>query len=97
MHGISVLGEIQQHTPTWDLPKSQATTILFEDDTLAVMDAQENGGLVYGSLAIDLAYLKALQSGFALAKLQQAHHRRLIIPGPGKLCPAGDEYCSILA
>ena len=62
------------------MPKSQATTIIFEDNTLAVIDAHENGGLVYGSLGVDLAYLKALRSGFAMVKLQRAHHRRLIIP-----------------
>ncbi len=80
MHGVSALSEIQQHTSNWDLPKSQAATILFEDDSLAVIDAYQNGGLLYGNLALDLAYLKALQSGFAVVKLQQAYHQQLIIP-----------------
>ncbi len=80
MHGLPVLGDIQQSTPNWALPKSQAATILFEDDSVAVIDAKENGGLIYGSLALDLAYLKALQSGFAWVKLQQAHHCQLILP-----------------
>ncbi|MEM7032670.1 MAG: hypothetical protein AAF629_24160, partial [Chloroflexota bacterium] len=80
MHGLPVLGEVRQYAPNWVFPKSQAATILYEDDTLAVIDAQANGGLLYGSLAVDLAYLKAMQAGFAHIKLKQAKYRQLIIP-----------------
>ncbi|MBT5955223.1 MAG: DUF3726 domain-containing protein, partial [Candidatus Marinimicrobia bacterium] len=74
MHGLPILNEIHQSTSSGVLPTSKASTILFEDNTLAIIDAHENGGLIYGSLAVDLAYLKCLESGFALVKLQRARH-----------------------
>ena len=37
-------------------------------------------GLIYGNLALDLAYLKAVQHGRGQVKLQQARYQPLILP-----------------
>ncbi|MEM7131219.1 MAG: DUF3726 domain-containing protein [Chloroflexota bacterium] len=80
MHKFPILEQIERSLPQWDLSPSRPATPLFEDETVCVLDAHQNDGLIYGSLALDLAYLKALSVGFAVVTLIRAQHCQLIIP-----------------
>ena len=77
LHGWSVLAEILDTHP---MPQSQAAHFLYDDDSLSVIDAQYNGGLIYGSLALDLAVVKAEKQPTAVVQLINARHPKLIIP-----------------
>lgn len=77
LHGFPILDQIDQVDP---FTQSRPTQILNEDEQTAVLDAQNNGGLIYGSLALDLAYLKAKPSGKGKVILKNGRFPQLLLP-----------------
>lgn len=63
------------------LAENDATRLqrVYDDPSLAVVDAAGNSVLVCGSLGADLAYTKARRKGLAVVKLQNCHNRKLML------------------
>lgn len=52
---------------------------IFEDSSLAVINAHGNSILTCGSLAADLVYTRARRKGLAVVKVQECHNRKLML------------------
>lgn len=52
---------------------------IYDDPSMAVVDAAGNSVLVCGSIGADLAYTKARRKGLAVVKLQDCHNRKLML------------------
>ncbi len=77
LHGWSVLDAALNGQ---SLTQSNAARFLYEDEAQAVIDAQNNGGLIYGSLALDLAIVKARTQPITVVKLLNVSCPQLIMP-----------------
>jgi LDH2 family malate/lactate/ureidoglycolate dehydrogenase len=86
LHGWPVLKDVLK-APT--MPRSEAARFLYEDQILSVIDAKNNGGLIYGSLALDLAALKAKNQAAVVIKLVNAANPQLIMPSLPHCAGAG--------
>ncbi len=76
MHGLISLDEMASHLPDWQLPPSQPTSIMYENETTAVLSPT----FPCGSLALDLASHKAVQHGLGIVQLPYVHQPHLLIP-----------------
>lgn len=52
---------------------------VFEDSSLAVIDAHDNSILCCGSLAADLVYTRARRKGLAVVKVHHCYNRKLML------------------
>lgn len=80
MHSLSIIGQIQRSIDNQTLPNSCSSEILSQDETSAVVDAAQNGAVIYGGLAVDIAYLNALHKGSFSMHIKNGWHPYLLFP-----------------
>lgn len=76
LNGVAALKRGLDHMASTSFP---APSRLYDDPSLAVIDAADNSILVCGSMAADLAYARARRKGLAMVKVRHCHNRRLML------------------
>lgn len=79
-HGVNGLYEFEQSIKYLDLDDNKSfSSVIYEDQSLAVIDCHDRSALNCIASAVDLAQAKALEGGIATITLKRCHNRKFIL------------------
>ena len=79
MSGLEGLGELRRGLPDLVAHRLRSLECVSEDETHAVLNAGDNSCLTCADVAMNLAYVKALATGFSSVTVLNCHDRKLLV------------------